>query len=481
MSNCPHKEKLEVTVEDIRCGQCKKKFITQSLFEWHGCFLKPKGTCLKCGAHYAKKKALFKHYMACDAPFITPSWARDNSKKYAPSELGPKNASKVAKKKTTPARRMTSIKTEKELNVPSFTDEPIEDGELDGYDGDITYDNYGSDDDYSHSTGFEPQVDIQDDPIQPRIIDIKTEQTFEEESVQMNVPLTVDHIRKVKREQIAKQQAIKMVPHKNPFAVRVKQEAENGEQATVKVLNPFSNSATAHQNDSVNSKKVFKIPQALAMKIKKEKNQKSSVVVQNKTDEADADPEEEEQMRRIAMKIKNEKHQKSSVIVQNDTDEADADPEEEEQMRRMALSVVKEEKETKKSMVIKQLINPMAVAMREKKNSVESNSLIISAVSSISEEHHHDTSDIPASKMMTEIPAEFTKTIQHDEETPQQPPDSLEDDSTNILSTSISENNQIEDVAAVNNSNNDELDELLEKYGSSDIQDDDIQDLLKFD
>lgn len=372
--------------------------------------------------------------MLCDAPFITPDWARDLSKKSIKPEISPKKAMQQTKK---PARRMTTIKAEKELNVTTF--EPTEDGELDDYDNNITYDNYGSDDDdYSHSTGFEPQVDLHESSQQPTIIDIKTEKSFEEESVQINVPLTVDHIRKVKREQIAKQQAIKMVTHKNPFAmnaVKVKKEVENGNQSTVKVLNPFSGS-----NDS---KKVFKIPQALAMKIKKEK------------------------------------YQKSSVVVQNETDEADADPEEEEQMRKMALAVVKEEKE--KSTVVKQLINPMAVAMLEKPN--ESNSLIISAVSSISEEHHILPEEDSASKMMTEIPAEFTKTIHHEvneQETLQPPSDIIEEDASNILEISIHQNNQIEDLA-VNNSNSDELDELLEKYCTSDIQDEDIQDLLKFD
>lgn len=187
------------------------------------------------------------------------------------------------------------------------------------------------------------------------------------------------------------------------------------------------------------------------------------------------------------MKIKKEKNQSSSVVVQNESqiDEADADPEEEEQMKKMATSVVKVEKEPKKSLVIKQFINPLAVAMQKAKTT-ESNSLIISAVSSISGELKIPEETTPLSskepennKMMTEIPAEFSKIIQYDEETCQQPPDSIiEEDSNNILS--IVENNQIEDVA-VNNSNNDELDELLEKYGTSDIQDDDIQDLLKFD
>lgn len=453
-NNCPHKEVLEVTVPDIKCGQCKKKFLTQNLFEWHGCFLKTRSNCLKCGAFFAKKKALLKHYIYCDGEFITPESARDHTKKSIKPEITTskkgihvKKSAAGVKKKTCPPRRMTTmVKAERELNVEMTQPD---DDELDDYEN-ITYDNYGSDDDYSHSTGLEPEVDLQESnpletPNEPRIIEIKAEKSFEEDTSVVNVPLTVDHIRKVKREQIAKQQAIKLIPHKNPFAVKVKKEAENGDRSAVKVNQVFKNPFSNSHDSAANKKKVFKIPQKLAMKIKKEKNQSSSVVVQN----------------------------------ESQIDEADADPEEEEQMQKMATTVVKEEKEARKSMVFKQVINPLAVAKRDSTNSNESNSLIISAVSSISEEHHLPQEETPAPTMMTVIPAEFNKTIHHDEETRQHPSDQIEEDFNNLLSTSIVENNQIEDIA-VNNSNNDELDELLEKYGSSDIQDDDIQDLLKF-
>lgn len=64
---CVQAIQLPVTVDDIKCFQCKKKFITENLFEWHSCYIKSKATCPKCNKFYAKKPALFKHYLFCDA------------------------------------------------------------------------------------------------------------------------------------------------------------------------------------------------------------------------------------------------------------------------------------------------------------------------------------------------------------------------------------------------------------------------------
>ncbi|XP_065073082.1 titin [Ochlerotatus camptorhynchus] len=48
---------------DIQCRFCNKKFKTQNLYEWHGCFLKPKANCPKCGKYFVKKQILTRHYM----------------------------------------------------------------------------------------------------------------------------------------------------------------------------------------------------------------------------------------------------------------------------------------------------------------------------------------------------------------------------------------------------------------------------------
>ncbi|XP_055551258.1 titin-like isoform X2 [Wyeomyia smithii] len=48
---------------DVQCRLCNKKFKTQNLYEWHSCFLKPKGNCPKCGKFFVKKAVLTRHYM----------------------------------------------------------------------------------------------------------------------------------------------------------------------------------------------------------------------------------------------------------------------------------------------------------------------------------------------------------------------------------------------------------------------------------
>lgn len=54
---------------DIKCQKCNKKFLTQNLYEWHNCFIKTRGACLKCGRAFLKKSALFKHYVLCEEAF----------------------------------------------------------------------------------------------------------------------------------------------------------------------------------------------------------------------------------------------------------------------------------------------------------------------------------------------------------------------------------------------------------------------------
>lgn len=48
---------------DVQCRLCNKKFKTQNLYEWHGCFIKPKSNCPKCGKYFVKKQILTRHYM----------------------------------------------------------------------------------------------------------------------------------------------------------------------------------------------------------------------------------------------------------------------------------------------------------------------------------------------------------------------------------------------------------------------------------
>lgn len=62
--------RLEVTVLDIKCDLCRKKFVTRNLYQWHNCFIKNKAHCKKCGKYFAKKQKLFEHSVYCPLPFI---------------------------------------------------------------------------------------------------------------------------------------------------------------------------------------------------------------------------------------------------------------------------------------------------------------------------------------------------------------------------------------------------------------------------
>jgi hypothetical protein len=61
-------------------------FLTQNLYEWHGCFIKTGKGCAKCGQNFSRKKALFKHYIICDQPF-SDKFLR-NIEKQVPVENG---------------------------------------------------------------------------------------------------------------------------------------------------------------------------------------------------------------------------------------------------------------------------------------------------------------------------------------------------------------------------------------------------------
>lgn len=51
--------------ENIFCKKCKSEYITQNLYDWHGCFIKNNGHCPKCKRVFTKKTILFKHLFKC--------------------------------------------------------------------------------------------------------------------------------------------------------------------------------------------------------------------------------------------------------------------------------------------------------------------------------------------------------------------------------------------------------------------------------
>lgn len=537
--NCPRKKQLPVLVEDIKCFQCKKKFLTQNLFEWHGCFLKTRGTCLKCGLYVQKKKVLLKHYVLCKEKFVTPLAARDpNEDKIKAEQISPTRGpvinisnvssvkSKGVRKKTVPQRRTTVFKAEKEVNLSSTTvvQQDEKDDEYANYEEDITYDNFGSDeeDEDQTITNLEPVVQIQEPPV-PRIIDIKAERSNDFEAIkQLIIPAnnpSIDSqiIRNIKREHASKQAIVSTNKHKNIPGLNIKPELATNEQSVVQVLNPLAVSKPKPASMTAR-KKVFKLPQELALKIKKEKfNTEYGDKTHEMRDEAEPDPEEEAQM---------ERSQKSPNLIKQEKLDTESN----------TVKVI-----SNPSRHHKQFINPIALAMMREKNAQKaleaskngSGSLIISAVTSMSDtplngerkeespgsvetqmkspektvdenaqndklneiNSSNEKSTPEFNPVMVEIPAEFSKPTEEHHYSPAvettkadnkelSPIVASEMEKKNELESSII-NSTVKETQAINTNTDDELDQLLQKYGdiddTNDLQDSDLQDLLKFD
>lgn len=355
--NCLQKEKLEVTVEDIKCFQCKKKFITQNLFEWHGCFLKTRGNCSKCGKYFPKKQTLFKHYVLCSGKFKAPegSVKTEGSNVKAPVKLTGNKQAKAAK--TVTARKMSTLPIVKsELNIGP----PPEEG-----DGnyDITYDTFpnDSDSDEGPSGVFVPEVNLQEAPT----VSVKQEKITETSAVQLqkNNPISPENnqmIRNIKKERAAATTVRCSSIPKAPPSLKLKIKTERDSTGAVtQYLNPMALKQKP-------GPKRFKIPRMLAMKIKQEKK-----------DVGYGDREEEE---------RDEAEPEDEDLLSGYHDDMATAP--------LLLKIKKEKVDPpvcdKVKKVKKQLINPMALAgLREKAASngeVQNKFLVISAVTSINPE-----------------------------------------------------------------------------------------------
>lgn len=379
---------------------------------------------------------LFKHYVLCEGRFEAPEAACDPALRFkmenanfrAPVKVSttgappaPK-ATKGPKKKTVPQRKMSTlpsiVKTELQLDAPP------EDDEYANYEEDITYDNFGNDSDSDGGVDgptLEPLVELQE----PSPVRIKQERISDTPAVQHSSPPensttlpaeqqtspsvnTAELIRNIKKEK-GTNQTMNVVTtnkpaltqqQKNMWKLKIKAERSNNDQPVVQVLNPLAVGA-AEKQTLVARKKVFKIPQGLAMKIKLEK--KDAGYGDNVTERDEADPEDEDLMADVAessvVTIKKEKLDPAygdNKNHQNSSEERDeAEPEDEDLMAdEPEPSVVKIKKEKmdpaygdarKSANKNKQLINPMALIMRDKSisNGYPEKSLVISAVTSI--------------------------------------------------------------------------------------------------
>lgn len=354
--NCPQKKKLEVTIEDIKCFQCKKKFLTQNLFEWHSCFLKTRGNCSKCGKYFLKKQALFKHYVLCSGKFKAPAEKvkTEGSNEKAPVKLTGKKKTKATK--TAAARRASTAPIVKsELNIGPPPDEADE--------FDITFDTFPHDDSDSDEgpagNPLEPEVNLQEPEeanLQetPPVVNVKQEKLTSPSAVLLQKPNPIsparnEMIRNIKKEKASPSSIVSNTPKTLPMlpALKLKIKAEREEKQNVQYLNPMALKQKP-------GPKRFKIPQMLAMKIKQEKRDAG---YGDNEERDEAEPEDEDLLSgyhddALVVKIKKEKPD---------------------------LPVIEKVKK-------KQLINPLALALREKAaadSDTEKNFLVISAVTSI--------------------------------------------------------------------------------------------------
>lgn len=461
--NCGKKEKPEVTMEDIKCFQCKKKFLTQNLFEWHGCFIKTKGSCSKCGKYFAKKQSLFKHYINCTERFSAPVKAEKSVAKETD-----KKAAKASKTKATPARKASTIpifKSELDIGPPP---------ESDDLEADITYDNFGNDSDSNDGpsgSALTPEVNLEEHQTIPALVIVKSEKIHDPLTVMMKsvaFPNRAAQIRNIKKER-AEQAAIINTQTKETTALRINIKPErSGSQPAVQVLNPFATKA----KPKVGPKSVFKNPIAL-MKIKAEKRD-AGYGDNEERDEAEAEDED----------------------LFGDSEEVPI-----VQVKKEKLDPSYGDPNGKK----KQLINPLAL-MREKAaltNGTTESFLVISAVTSINTENNakegdgtmtHDdvdasakppetpfTNDVAVSEprensTMVQIPNEYM--VNH--ESHSSPSECVDSSPANI--TELIPENVAKEILPANS--DEVLDALLQQYQDASPADDNndiFQELLKFD
>lgn len=263
----------EKTVEDIKCFSCKKKFLTQNLFEWHACFIRTKGSCIKCGLYVPKKPALFKHYINCEQAFVTPDFALDPIKKEATDE---DDAPTMATKKTTGKRAPKTAKSQVQNDETVRDEAEAEEGEMMTYEPEINYEGFQNDDDSDEEipqNQMEPVVKLE------RVANPTVNVESSQSAIQQKINAM---IRSIKQEPVEAADNQTQASENPTLKLRIK--GEKDEQASIKLLNPL---AVRAKSSSSESKKIFKITPALLAKIKKEKIDRDE-----QRDEAEPDDED---------------------------------------------------------------------------------------------------------------------------------------------------------------------------------------------
>uniref|UniRef100_A0A182SC10 Uncharacterized protein n=1 Tax=Anopheles maculatus TaxID=74869 RepID=A0A182SC10_9DIPT len=121
-------------VPDMRCAVCQKVFKTRNLYEWHGCFMRARANCPRCGKYFLKKNLLTRHFMLyCTGslPLMEPTYMWKNEPGVGPADgVSPQNlpgGSTVPPKRGRgrPARASETMKEETlDLPLPPLLDLP---------------------------------------------------------------------------------------------------------------------------------------------------------------------------------------------------------------------------------------------------------------------------------------------------------------------------------------------------------------------
>lgn len=461
----------EKTVEDIKCFSCKKKFLTQNLFEWHACFIRTKGSCIKCGLYVPKKPALFKHYINCEQAFVTPDFALDPIKKEATDE---DDAPTMATKKTTGKRAPKTAKSQVQIDETVRDEAEAEEGEMMTYEPEINYEGFQNDDDSDEEipqNQMEPFVKLE------RVANPAVNVEPSQSAIQQKINAMIRSIKQEPVEAADNQTQASKTP---PLKLRIK--GEKDEQASIKLLNPL---AVRGKSSASESKKVFKITPALLAKIKQEKIDRDE-----QRDEAEPDDEDLFSAPAI-LKIKQEKIDErdeakgdnGDLFVssrapdkrQENSDERDEAEAEDEDLLNggMATNAATAETETaaaaaamrvrikaekmdlgygdevpkKKKKPNKQLINPLALRNAQKVHGDASSdkSLVISSVTSINQNENNENNNVdPAPTQNESNPAVDAVAVESSVE-------------------ALQPNSQVTSAAVESPSFDDELDDLLRR------------------
>ncbi|KAG4075593.1 hypothetical protein HA402_003418 [Bradysia odoriphaga] len=100
---------LTPTVTNIHCDKCSQEFLTQNLYQWHKCFVKPNGMCWHCNRIFVKASTLFKHTFKCSSQGTDST--RTDHVAITPTNNDPK------KKRSRTVERESHIKSEPEANL----------------------------------------------------------------------------------------------------------------------------------------------------------------------------------------------------------------------------------------------------------------------------------------------------------------------------------------------------------------------------